>query len=194
MEIRESEQRRADNLIWNTAGDYSIVPRMRVYDSGGRAELYWNSIIGAVFARYDRERLCRFTDDFGAGEQRQLLETVFWLGLDNAVFPRALSARPALASLRERYARSLKDVSAQADSPVRAVLRAYFLEEYDLAFPRLRELIRDLRAVDGDDTDQILSVLDTLLRQRLGYAPKEKKKPRSARGAFLRLFGRDETP
>ena len=191
MEIRETEQRRADNLIWNTAGDYSIVPWMRVYDSGGRAELYWNSIVGAVFSRYDRVRLCRFTDDFGRGETRRLLETVFWLGLDNAVYARAAAERPALSSLRARYARSLETVPPE-EGRVSAVLRAYFLDEYSNSYPRLKELTAALRAVHGDNTEQVLAALDVLLRQQLGYAPEAKKKPRTARGMFLRLFGRDE--
>lgn len=46
MEILESEQRRARNLIWNTAGDYSFEPDFKAYDAEGRADLYWNSIIG----------------------------------------------------------------------------------------------------------------------------------------------------
>ncbi len=190
MEIRESEQRRADNLIWNTALDYSIVPWMRVYDSEGRAELYWNSVIGAVFARYDRERLCRFTDNFGAGEERRLLETVFWLGLNSAVYDRAAAARPALSSLRDRYADSLRDV--RDDERVSAVLRAYYLDVYSDSFPGLNALTEALRAVKGEDTAQVLSCLDKLLRQHLGFAPEKRKKPRTARGMFLRLFGRDE--
>ena len=167
MEIRETEQRRADNLIWNTAGDYSIVPWMRVYDSSGHAELYWNSIVGAVFSRYDRARLCRFTDDFGRGDERRLLETVFWLGLDNAVYARAAAERPALSSLRERYARSLETVPSE-EGRVSAVLRAYFLDEYSDSYPKLKELTAALRAVSGDDTEQVLAALDVLLRQQLG--------------------------
>ena len=70
MEIRENEQRRADNLIWNAAGDYSLVPWMRVYDAEGRAELYWNSIVGAAFRRYDRNALRSFSDSFGRDDDR----------------------------------------------------------------------------------------------------------------------------
>ena len=95
MEIRESEQRRADNLVWNTAEDYGFVPWMRVYDRLGQADLYWNSITGAALRRYDRDRLFQFTDGFGKGEERVLLETVFWLGLDNAVYRHTLAERPA---------------------------------------------------------------------------------------------------
>ena len=48
MEILDSEKRRARNLIWNAAADYSFEPDFKAYDEDGRADLYWNSIIGAV--------------------------------------------------------------------------------------------------------------------------------------------------
>ena len=47
MEILDSEKRRARNLIWNAAADYSFEPDFKAYDEDGRADLYWNSIIGA---------------------------------------------------------------------------------------------------------------------------------------------------
>ena len=190
MEIRESEQRRADNLVWNTANDYTIVPWMRVYDSKGQADLYWNSIVGAVFRRYDRQRLSVFTDRFGVGEERRLLETVFWLGLDNAVYNKALFERPALASLRARYIRTLKKIQPEENDRIQAVLCAYFgvgdIPE-DLA-----ALSAGLHTVDGEDTDLVLSQLEEVLRTCLGFDPEKKKTSRTARGFFLRLFGKDE--
>ena len=48
MEIQDTEKRRARNLIWNAARDYTFEPTFKAYDEAGRADLYWNSIIGAV--------------------------------------------------------------------------------------------------------------------------------------------------
>ena len=48
MEIRDSEKRRARNLIWNAAEEYGFEPDFKVYDETGQADLYWNSIIGTV--------------------------------------------------------------------------------------------------------------------------------------------------
>lgn len=48
MEILESERAGHGSLIWNTAGDYSFEPNFKAYDAEGRADLYWNSIIGAA--------------------------------------------------------------------------------------------------------------------------------------------------
>ena len=52
MEIQEQEKRRASNLIWNAAQDYDFEPDFKAYDDEGRADLYWNSIIGAVRKNY----------------------------------------------------------------------------------------------------------------------------------------------
>ena len=55
MDILDSEKRRARNLIWNAAGDYSFEPDFKAYDEEGRADLYWNSIIGAARKNYGAE-------------------------------------------------------------------------------------------------------------------------------------------
>ena len=57
MEILDSEKRRARNLIWNAAADYSFEPDFKAYDEDGRADLYWNSIIGAVRKNYGAETI-----------------------------------------------------------------------------------------------------------------------------------------
>lgn len=190
MEIKESEQRRADNLVWNTAGDYSIVPWMRVFDSEGRADLYWNSIVGAVFRRYDRKRLALFTDNFCKGDERRLLETVMWLGLDNAVYRKAADDRPALCALRERYKKALESEKNGTDKRISDVLRAYF--GVGVVPNDLCALTNALHSVEGNDTDQVLCQLEEILRTYLGFDPNRKKEKRTAKGFFLRLFGNDE--
>ena len=48
MEITEFEKKRAANLIWNSAHDYTIETGFRVYDADGKADVYWNRIVGAI--------------------------------------------------------------------------------------------------------------------------------------------------
>ena len=57
MEILEQEKRRASNLIWNAAQNYDFEPDFKAFDEDGRADLYWNSIIGAVRKNYDAKTL-----------------------------------------------------------------------------------------------------------------------------------------
>lgn len=57
MDILDSEKRRARNIIWNAARDYSFEPEFKVYDEDGRADLYWNSIIGAARKNYGADTI-----------------------------------------------------------------------------------------------------------------------------------------
>ena len=41
-EVTDAQKRRAVNIIWNSAKDYSFQPDFKAYDSEGQAELYWN--------------------------------------------------------------------------------------------------------------------------------------------------------
>ena len=58
----EREERRATNLIWNAAGDYSLHPGARAYDAGGYADVYMNSIVGAVYKYYDFDVIQKLLD------------------------------------------------------------------------------------------------------------------------------------
>ena len=105
MEILDSEKRRARNLIWNAAGDYHFEPDFKAYDDEGRADLYWNSIIGAVRKNYGPETIDALFAAFHGCRDEALYEQLVWLGLENAVYQRESPHRLALPALRHRYAR-----------------------------------------------------------------------------------------
>ena len=42
--ISDLQKRRADNIIWTCAGDYSFVPDFKAYREDGSVDLYWNVI------------------------------------------------------------------------------------------------------------------------------------------------------
>ena len=115
MEIRESEKRRARNLIWNAAADYSFEPDFKAYDEDGRADLYWNSIIGAVRKNYGAETIEKLFSSLHGCAREQLFEQLLWLGLENAVYQREAPRRPALPSLRRGYARRAVALDQNAD-------------------------------------------------------------------------------
>ena len=74
MEIRDTEKRRAQNLIWNAAGDYSFQPDFRAYDEAGQADLYWNSIIGAVRKNYGPDAFAPLFESFHGCVDEHLYE------------------------------------------------------------------------------------------------------------------------
>lgn len=106
-EVSQTQKRRAENIIWNSAGAYGFVPDFRAFDSNGNAELYWNCIIGAARKHYEYETLAQIFQAFDQYEDAAVYNGLLWLGLENALYYKELSNRPALQGLREQYAREL---------------------------------------------------------------------------------------
>lgn len=103
--VSELQRRRAVNLIWNAARNYSFVPDFKAYDAKGNADVYWNSIIGAVRRHYEYPKIEAIFASFQQYEDGDEYESLLWLGLENAVYRKELAERPVLSSLREDYAR-----------------------------------------------------------------------------------------
>ena len=200
MEIRDSEKRRARNLIWNAAADYSFEPDFKAYDEEGRADLYWNSIIGAVRKNYGAETIEGLFEALHGCTQEQLYEQLLWLGLENAVYQREAPRRPALPSLRRSYARRVLTENADPDpSDVLAVLEnAHFrraLGEADPAMlPRDRELLNALEFppdLDGPAiAERALDFLHTYFHFTPGQTQTQEAEARKRHRPLLALFRR----
>ena len=149
MEILDSEKRRARNLIWNAAADYSFEPDFKAYDEDGRADLYWNSIIGAVRKNYGAETIEGLFESLHGCSKEQLFEQLLWLGLENAVYQREAPRRPALPSLRRSYARRAVALDQRADPGdlLAALENAHFCRALGQSEPPL--LPRDREMLDA---------------------------------------------
>ncbi len=170
MEIQDHEKRRARNLIWNAAGDYSFEPDFKAYDQDGRADLYWNSIIGAVRKNFGEALVSSLMENFSGCVEQALYEELAWIALESAAYRREASSRPALPSLRRSYARRVLELSAGAPSDrlLDVLETAHFrraLGEDPVLRPRDREILDALEAsaeTEGDAlTAHIYAVLDT---------------------------------
>ena len=200
MEILDSEKRRARNLIWNAAADYSFEPDFKAYDEEGRADLYWNSIIGAVRKNYGAETIEGLFEALHGCTQEQLFEQLLWLGLEHAVYQREAPRRPALPSLRRSYARRVLTENADPDpSDVLAVLEnAHFrraLGEADPAMlPRDRELLNALEFPPDLDGPAIakraLDFLHTYFHFTPGQTQAQEAEERRRHRPLLTLFRR----
>lgn len=153
MEQQDLEQRRAANLIWNAAQNYALRPGYMAFGPDGRADLYFNSVIGAVYQQYDFTPLEEVLSSFEGKPNGALYSDLFWLGLENAVYPRALAKRPALAGLRIQYA---KDIVRQQQTHPKADL---------LSRLRAAHFLRVLGQPDG------LSGRDARLLDALEFSP-----------------------
>lgn len=125
MDREDIQLRRADNQIWNAAGDYSLRPDCRAFDPDGDAALYFNTVIGLAMGCYDFARFRPLLNSFRSQAQGELYEGLFWLAMEGLVYRRFQEQRPALAALRRDYARGvLAEGRSRADRFSLANLRA----------------------------------------------------------------------
>lgn len=196
MEIQENEKRRARNQVWTAAEEYEFEPNLKTYDAEGRADLYWNTVVGCVRRNWDGALETLFAS-FEGSVDSQLYEQLAWLGLESAVFDREKERRPAIPALRRGYARrALAEYERfPSDRPI-----------HILSAGRCREILGQNAALKGQDS-QILAALNlpgnldgAALAQRLqgvlstyfGYVPgggAQSPSEDAPTGKKRRLFG-----
>ena len=199
MDILDSEKRRARNLIWNAAEEYGFEPDFKAYDREGRADLYWNSIIGAVRKNYGTEAPERLFAAFRGYAQQSLYEQVVWLGLESAAFRREAANRPALPYLRRHYARNVLNLEfpEQEDALLAALEQGHFrraLGEDPGLGGRQLEILNALEFPPDEDGDALANRALALLRDYFGFLPGQalsEEELRRKRRRFS-LFGRRE--
>ena len=194
-EITDLQKRRAENLIWNCAGSYNFKPDFKAYDKNGQADRYWNCIIGSVRRQFEYPKLETILLSFQQYEECDVYEGLFWLGLENAVFPRELTARPVFAKLRISYAS--RYVQEHKGRPLNDL---DFLGRMTLAHwqrvlgqkPSLSGtdilLLDALEFSPADDTDTIAAKATALFRQWFQITAEEKKKKKHS--LVLPAFGK----
>ena len=191
-EVSKLQTKRAENMIWNAAGDYGFRPDFKAFDKSGQAELYWNCIIGAARRHYDYSKLAELFKALDQYEDGDTYEGLLWLGLENALFQKELPARPVLKALREDYARSLiKQLGyVEDDRFYDAMALAHFkraigeelkLSKYDV------KLLDQLEFSPEMDTDAIVAASQALFKQWFQITAQLRKKERRLRPT---LFGK----
>lgn len=177
MEISDFEKRRADNLIWSAAGDYSIEPGFRVYQEDGRADLYWNSIVGAVYRHFERAKLTDFYDRFRGMSLQSTFENLFWIGMEDAAYDCEKEERHVLPALRQEYCRRHLAEGRQNDTQnetlperiLRGHLHHCLGERYELPLERDRRILATLEDLKGLDTKQALARITALFESEFEF-------------------------
>ncbi len=158
-ELSKFQLKRAENIIWNCAGDYDFTPDFKAFDKDGRAELYWNCIIGAARKHYEYSKLAELFKALDQYEEGDTYEGLLWLGLENALYLKELPERPALKELREEYARRLTRQLAHTEDDrfydfmalahfTRALGEEPKLGRYDASLLELMEFSPDMSTED----------------------------------------------
>lgn len=132
-QITDLQKRRADNIIWNCAQDYSFAPDFMAYDGSGGVDIYWNIIYGSARRHYEYEKLEELFAMLDKYKNSAVYEGVFWCALEPVLFETEFADRPVLAEMRPAPAPTeLKLDASMTTDEVVAAARAFFYERYGL--------------------------------------------------------------
>ena len=127
------QKRRADNIIWNGAKDYSFVPDFRAYSSNGEVDLYWNIIFGSARRHYEYEKLEKLFSMLDKYKNAALYETIFWNALEPVLFQTELQGRPVLEQMRPTPVETELKLNAEMTTDeIVDTAKQYFFEHYGL--------------------------------------------------------------
>lgn len=131
--VSEIQKRRADNIIWNCAGDYSFAPDFIACGSDGSVDLFWNIIFGAARRHYEYAKLEKLFAMLDGYKRSAFFQTLFWNALEPILYAMELKSRPILAKIRPEPAESELQFNADmtTDEIVENATR-FFYEEYGL--------------------------------------------------------------
>ena len=185
-EVSDLQKRRAENIIWNAAQSHGFTPDFKAYDADARADLYWNTIIGAVRRHYDYPKIEEVFRGFESEEDADVYEGLLWLGLENAIFEKERGERPVLESLRRNYAeRYLSGLITTHDLPFYDTLalahyrRALGLD--DRLDPYTKKLLDELEFSPEMSTEEITARAKELFERWFQLRLKEKEAERKKR-------------
>ena len=131
--ITDLQQRRADNIIWNCAKDYSFTPDFKAYDSNGDVDLYWNFIFGSARRHYEYEKLEKLFAMLDRYKDSAVYESIVWNALEPILFREELSSRPVLEQIRPSPAETeLKFEAGMSTDEIVDTARQFFYEHYGL--------------------------------------------------------------
>ena len=131
--ISDLQKRRADNIIWNCAKDYSFAPDFKAYDSNGDVDIYWNVIFGCARRHYEYEKLEKLFAMLDKYKHSASYETIFWNAIEPILFQTELSGRPVLERIRPAPAETeLKFDASMTTDEIVDTARRFFTERYGL--------------------------------------------------------------
>lgn len=170
MDRREMEARRADNQVWNGAGDYHLRPWYRAMGPDGQAPVYLNTIVGLTQREGWRETLEPLLRSFEGSARGALYSDLFWMGLERCLTLRWEGERPALKQLRRDYAaQALAQLPAPQDRDEGESLRgawwARALDQPHRESSREKAMLDQLEFPQNWSGDQVRQGVEDLLYQ-----------------------------
>lgn len=131
--ITDLQKRRAENIIWNCAGDYSFSPDFKAYDRNGDIDIYWNIIFGCARRHYDYAKLEKLFAMLDRYRDAEYYESLFWNALEPVLFETELLGRPVLERLRPAPVETgLKFHAGMTTDEIVDAAGTFFYERYGL--------------------------------------------------------------
>lgn len=163
MENHRDEKKRALNIIWNASGDYSYTPEDGVYGEDGRAELYFNFIVGAVHKHHDYSKLLSFFNYLKSDIDHEFYRELTWIGLENSVFEKIKDERPVLENLRRDYARKVLENGRTAEKNIlHEVKQAHYMRALGQEVKISGRLLEILNALEFDENMDTVQIVDNM--------------------------------
>lgn len=180
MKIQSNEKQRASNIIWSASDDYSIQSEFKIYDENGRADLYWNYVIGAVHKYYDYSKLQKFFSLIKQDSDYDLYVNLTWIGLENCVYEKGKAERPVLESMRKNYAKKvLNNGEKPSDDDVYGIINIAHLKralgEEPIIKEQCSEILNRLEFDEFMNTDDIINRMNYILNVYFNFNPSNKK-------------------
>lgn len=180
MKIQSNEKQRASNIIWSASDDYSFQSEFKVYDENGRADLYWNYVIGAVYKYYDYSKLQKFFSLIKQDIDYDLYANLTWIGLENCVYEKGKAERPVLENMRKNYAKKvLNNGDKPSDDDVYGIINIAHLKralgEEPIIKERYNKILNKLEFDEFMNTDDIINRMNHILNVYFNFSPSNKK-------------------
>lgn len=178
------ETKRAKNMIWSAAADYSFEPRYIGIKPDGRADEYLNMVHGLVHKWLDYSVIDGLFSSF-SGKNQELFEGLLWMGLEHAVYEKEKEFRPVLSEMRQRYAAENLELQRNVTFEKRLALlqNGYFrkIAGQPEGLPVFEEkLLHDFLFDGSMDAEQIAQKTNALLLQYFSWRPKTSKPKKAA--------------
>ena len=104
MEIRNTQQKRACNMVWTAAGRYDFEPQYLFLQEDDEPSLYLNTLEGLGYSCFKEAEVLSLLKGIEIGREPDTFRCYVQLILERVIFLRVREKRPSIDELRREYA------------------------------------------------------------------------------------------
>ena len=169
LSSNEKNKRKTKSMEYNMEcfEDYSIIPEITAYDERGKADLYWNYVIGAIYKYFDYRLLDEYFDTLRYDSDYLFYRKLMMLGLEGCIFEKDSKNRPVLAGLRHECGKRALENRDRLEL-FDEILAAYFsrVYGYDMKVSdNIKNLLDELNFDINCDTRQVIDKMNQIIKK-----------------------------